>query len=517
MRIILLHLIILTSLSLAFADPVLELRCANANNNTQVQLWFSEGVNPTAAANPANFSIPGLQILSSSRENNFLGVARIILQTSPMQSGVYTVEVFNMTSTSGSTMNPNQDTFQFPAFDQSITYYENLRWLGNSVGFGIWTIFTEPGNTIYNRIVSYIQTHQNPIGLNLNNTNYSIPGAQVADLIALQLPLCLSADPDIVIVEIGGNDWPSVPYNDYIFLMDQLFSDLHYGLPEAKIISANIYDAVLNGAPGGGGGYTLEQWNAAADSLGAIYEIPILDVYTAVLGHSEPNGWYISSDGLHPNTCGYVYLSTLGLDVVQKIPPKPLSFTASEVFPGYIQFDCQFQPQDNLTTAVQIYLNDRYFITIDREQFPHTVDYTDFNYQICSFRARSETDLFAPEIQYSAFTPAVSIVPQELAADANVPNSPNDCYLYPPSPNPFNSSTVITLTLEQVDDVKLMIFDILGREITRLETRDLRPGINQVVWDASGQASGVYFVRLEMLQSVGTLQHSATRKVILLK
>ncbi|MBC8205418.1 hypothetical protein ISS30_02750 [bacterium] len=41
--------IILFLITISYADPALELHCANANNNTEVQLWFSEPVEPISA------------------------------------------------------------------------------------------------------------------------------------------------------------------------------------------------------------------------------------------------------------------------------------------------------------------------------------------------------------------------------------------------------------------------------------------------------------------------------------
>ena len=90
-------------------------------------------------------------------------------------------------------------------------------------------------------------------------------------------------------------------------------------------------------------------------------------------------------------------------------------------------------------------------------------------------------------------------------------NRPNDYILYPPFPNPFNNTTTITFNLQSELEVKLAVYDITGKEVTRLETRDSSPGTNQVVWDASGQASGIYFVRLEAGDYV------QTQKVVLLK
>jgi hypothetical protein len=60
--------------------------------------------------------------------------------------------------------------------------------------------------------------------------------------------------------------------------------------------------------------------------------------------------------------------------------------------------------------------------------------------------------------------------------------------------------------------IDLKIYDIAGREIWRLESRNLHLGTNEVVWDAEGMPSGIYFVRL----SVVGIQ-SSVRKVVLVK
>jgi hypothetical protein len=44
--------------------------------------------------------------------------------------------------------------------------------------------------------------------------------------------------------------------------------------------------------------------------------------------------------------------------------------------------------------------------------------------------------------------------------------------------------------------VRLIIYDILGREVTTLVNEQLRPGTYEVIWDASKYASGVYFYKL---------------------
>lgn len=64
-------------------------------------------------------------------------------------------------------------------------------------------------------------------------------------------------------------------------------------------------------------------------------------------------------------------------------------------------------------------------------------------------------------------------------------------------PNPFNPSTSIKFTLPEANNVKLVVFDILGKEVTTLVNEFRNTGTYNVDFDASALSSGVYFYRLE--------------------
>ncbi|RPI13086.1 MAG: T9SS C-terminal target domain-containing protein [Ignavibacteriae bacterium] len=64
-------------------------------------------------------------------------------------------------------------------------------------------------------------------------------------------------------------------------------------------------------------------------------------------------------------------------------------------------------------------------------------------------------------------------------------------------PNPFNPSTKISFSLPQAENVKLKVFDILGKVVASLVDGRLNAGIHQLTWDASGTSSGVYFYKIE--------------------
>jgi hypothetical protein len=64
-------------------------------------------------------------------------------------------------------------------------------------------------------------------------------------------------------------------------------------------------------------------------------------------------------------------------------------------------------------------------------------------------------------------------------------------------PNPFTSSTTITFTNKKAGDAKLVIYDLMGREVTRLVNRLMPAGTFSVVFDAGNLSSGTYFYRFE--------------------
>nr|MBN2278069.1 T9SS type A sorting domain-containing protein [candidate division Zixibacteria bacterium] len=63
-------------------------------------------------------------------------------------------------------------------------------------------------------------------------------------------------------------------------------------------------------------------------------------------------------------------------------------------------------------------------------------------------------------------------------------------------PNPFNPVTEIEFSLPKSGDVSLAVYDILGRKVETLVDDYLEAGNHTAVWDASRQASGIYFYRL---------------------
>lgn len=95
-----------------------------------------------------------------------------------------------------------------------------------------------------------------------------------------------------------------------------------------------------------------------------------------------------------------------------------------------------------------------------------------------------------------------------LGIDSSIPM--DGFSLLPNYPNPFNSSTNITIILNAEQTVDMSIYDVGGR-IVLSEKYKLRSGKNIVQWNASGQPSGLYLINVE------TSYFSMTRKAIFVK
>ena len=95
-------------------------------------------------------------------------------------------------------------------------------------------------------------------------------------------------------------------------------------------------------------------------------------------------------------------------------------------------------------------------------------------------------------------------------------NIPSEYNLYQNYPNPFNPITKVKFDIpsnvkSEKSNVKIIIYEILGKEAAVLVNRQLQPGSYEVEWNASNFTSGVYFYKL----SAGN--YSETKKMVLLK
>ncbi|MFQ3598505.1 MAG: T9SS type A sorting domain-containing protein [Chloroherpetonaceae bacterium] len=99
------------------------------------------------------------------------------------------------------------------------------------------------------------------------------------------------------------------------------------------------------------------------------------------------------------------------------------------------------------------------------------------------------------------FSPTIEVLAGELTSYKLAQNYPN----------PFNPSTTISYQLPVTSDVKLEIFDILGKKVATLVNGRQAAGAYTYTWNASTSASGIYFYRLQAGNFV------ETKKMMLVK
>jgi N-acetylneuraminic acid mutarotase len=108
------------------------------------------------------------------------------------------------------------------------------------------------------------------------------------------------------------------------------------------------------------------------------------------------------------------------------------------------------------------------------------------------------TEVFTDTLAVVGVEPVNNTVPETYSLSQNYPN-------------PFNPSTNIKFAVPQAGNVKMVIFDVMGREVATL-VNEFRPAGNYAVdFNASALSSGVYFYRI----NAGNF--TDTKKMILIK
>lgn len=94
-------------------------------------------------------------------------------------------------------------------------------------------------------------------------------------------------------------------------------------------------------------------------------------------------------------------------------------------------------------------------------------------------------------------------------------NMPERFALYENFPNPFNSATAIRFDLPEAAEVKIVIYDALGRQVRILLDSHEEAGSHNLVWDGKNDdnqpvTSGLYFYRFH------SPRFTKTRKMLFL-
>lgn len=103
------------------------------------------------------------------------------------------------------------------------------------------------------------------------------------------------------------------------------------------------------------------------------------------------------------------------------------------------------------------------------------------------------------------------INPTLTGTGSNVSELPKEFKLYENYPNPFNPTTTIKYDIANNSYVKLVVYDLSGKEVETIVSSNLQAGRYEATWSGSNYASGVYFARIE----AGSYKHII--KMLLIK
>ena len=88
-------------------------------------------------------------------------------------------------------------------------------------------------------------------------------------------------------------------------------------------------------------------------------------------------------------------------------------------------------------------------------------------------------------------------------------------------------TTTVLFSTEEVADIDVIVYDVLGRLVSRLAARSFYPGEYSVVWNGANESgmvmpSGMYYVRMSAVAKGGpgssdAVRFTATRKMLLMK
>ncbi len=78
-------------------------------------------------------------------------------------------------------------------------------------------------------------------------------------------------------------------------------------------------------------------------------------------------------------------------------------------------------------------------------------------------------------------------------------------------PNPFNPLTKIRFNLSEPSNLKLIVYDILGREAIRLLDDNIEAGSYSYTFDGSQLPSGIYYYKIE------SPKYTEIKKMMLIK
>jgi|GEM_PF-468410 len=192
------------------------------------------------------------------------------------------------------------------------------------------------------------------------------------------------------------------------------------------------------------------------------------------------------------------WLSTDGENsyVIGSTPQKPAGAVADA---GTYSFAFSIQPNGDGKAEVRYYIHNEDYsynfanILTDNQNGFYEL-FNSINFAVNTTPSLTRLNLF--DVYVDMGDPIV--VPDSLTSVESIGDGlPTSFALSQNYPNPFNPSTTIEFAIPKNSEVKIVVYDILGRTVKELVNDMFNPGFYRVNFNASQLASGVYFYRIQ--------------------
>ena len=138
-------------------------------------------------------------------------------------------------------------------------------------------------------------------------------------------------------------------------------------------------------------------------------------------------------------------------------------------------------------------------------------DIDSYTFEVAESQAK-ESPVSAMSVQANMMAktdeaPRFGIIAKSNTAVSNEEDSqPERFTLKQNYPNPFNPTTSIQYSVENAGEVSLTVYNVMGQQVATLVSESKSAGTYQITWDASNNASGIYYYRLQSAGQVLTRQ-----------
>lgn len=89
------------------------------------------------------------------------------------------------------------------------------------------------------------------------------------------------------------------------------------------------------------------------------------------------------------------------------------------------------------------------------------------------------------------------IIEESLTDNSDQPKVVQDYKLFDAYPNPFNPATTISYSIPEAGNVKLSVYDILGKQVSTLVNEYKSAGVHKLTFEGASLSTGIYILTIE--------------------